>query len=390
MTNDRLPDSPQGTAFLLPEGTRLLHIGPHKTGTTSLQNSIRANREEILRQGVYYGAPEGRLASNRIARSLLRLPFKNPDEIVEYEEWEDQVARVRASTAGRVIVSGEEFSFCEKREIRTLLNDLGRERVHVVVTVRPLAKVLPSQWQLDLRGSFTSGSFDEWLRWTLKPQGLRKIAMLLGIPHPFWFRHRHDELVTRWAAEVGADRVTVVIGDDRDHRVLLRAFEGMLGLTDGTLLPVDGKSNPSLSAEEIAIILRVQQILSQRKLIFAERVRSRQIQRRLLAQRPRRSTDTKIVIPAWAVESVRETSQKIHDGLLASGVRIIGDPSLLLEANAPKPGATPLDIDEIESAAQRMVAELEADGKLQPGQMKTSATRAVTKILRRLSRRAGS
>lgn len=382
--------SPQRRALLLPEGTRLLHIGPHKTGTTSLQNSIRANREEILSQGVYYGAPEGRLASNRIARSLLRLPFKNPDEIVEYGEWEDQVARVRASTERRVIVSGEEFSFCEKREIRTLLNDLGRERVHVVVTVRPLAKVLPSQWQLDLRGSFTSGSFDEWLRWTLKPQGLRKIAMLLGIPHPFWFRHRHDELVARWAAEAGADKVTVVIGDDRDHRVLLRAFEGLLGLTDGTLLPVDGKSNPSLSAEEIAIILRVQLILAQRQLVFAERVRSRQIQRRLLAQRPRSPSDSKIVIPGWAVESVREASQKIHDGLIASGVRIIGDPSLLLEANAPKPGAKRLDTDEIESAAQRMVAELDADGKLQPGQKKTSATRALTKILRRLSRRVGN
>jgi hypothetical protein len=376
--------------ILLPEGTRLLHIGPHKTGTTSLQNSIRANRDEILRQGVYYGAPEGRLASNRIARSLLKLPFKNPDEVVGYHEWEDQVARVRSSTAKRVIVSGEEFSFCESKEIRTLLKDLDKDRVHVVITVRPLAKVLPSQWQLDLRGSFTSSSFDEWLKWTLNPQGLRKISMLLGIPHPFWFRHRHDQLAMRWASEIGVNQVTVVIGDDRDHRVLLRAFEEMLGLADGTLLPVDGKSNPSLSAEEIAIILRVQQILTQRKLIFAERVRSRQIQRRLLAQRPRRSTDSKIVIPAWAVESVRETSQKIHDGLLASGVRIIGDPSLLLEANAPKPGATPLDLEEIESAAQRMVAELEADGKLQPGQKKTSAARAVTKILRRISRRAGN
>jgi hypothetical protein len=96
------------------------------------------------------------------------------------------------------------------------------------------------------------------------------------------------------------------------------------------------------------------------------------------------------VIPEWAVESVREISQKIHDGLLASGVRIIGDPSLLLQANAPKPGSMPLDMDEIESAAHQMVAGLQADGKLQPGQKKTSATRAVTKILRRLSRRAGS
>ena len=389
MSIEGSPPSSHENALLLPEGTRLLHIGPHKTGTTSLQNSIRANREEILRQGVFYGAPEGKLASNRIARSLLKMSFKRPDEIPGYEEWEDQVARVRSTTAKRVIVSGEEFSNCETKEIKTLIRDLDKERVHVVVTVRPLAKVLPSQWQLDLQGSFAIGSFDDWLQWTLKPSGLRGLAVALKIPHPFWFRHRHDQLVNRWARAVGHRRVTVVVADDRDHRVLLRAFEGMLGLTDGTLLPVDGKSNPSLSAEEIAIILRMRQILSQRKLIFAERVRSRQIQRRLLAQRPRRSTDAKIVIPEWAVESVREASQKIHDGLLASGVRIIGDPSLLLEANVPKPGAMPLDVDEIENAAQRMVAELEADGKLQQGQSETSATRAVTKILRRLSRRAG-
>jgi hypothetical protein len=372
----------------LPEGTRLLHIGPHKTGTTSLQNSIRANREEILRQGVYYGAPEGKLASNRIARSLLKMSFKRPGEVPGYEEWEDQVARVRTTTAKRVIVSGEEFSNCETKEIKTLIRDLDKERVHVVVTVRPLAKVLPSQWQLDLQGSFTVGSFDDWLRWTLKPTGLRGLAVALGIPHPFWFRHRHDQLVNRWAREVGAERVTVVVADDRDHRVLLRAFEAMLGLTDGTLLPVDGKSNPSLSVEEVAIILRTQEILMERGLIFAERVRSRQIQRRLLTQRPRDPNDSKIVIPEWAVESVREASQKIHDGLLASGVRIIGDPSLLLQANAPKAGQKGANHAEIEASAQQMVAELAADGKLQPGRKQGSAARALSRVARRLARRA--
>jgi len=212
------------------------------------------------------------------------------------------------------------------------------------------------------------------------------VALLLGIPHPFWFRHRHDELVARWAAEVGVDRVSVVIGDDRDHRILLRAFEGLLGLNDSTLLPVEGKSNPSLTAEEIAIVLRVQQILKQRRLRFAERVRSRQIQRRLLTLRERRPTDSKIVIPYWAVERVRAISREIHDGLLASGVRIIGDPELLLRADSPRADSPQLDRDEIERTAQAMIAELEADGKLQVGQEKTSTTRAFGKALRRLTR----
>jgi hypothetical protein len=366
-------------------GTRLLHIGPHKTGTTSLQNSIRANRDEILRQGVFYGAPEGRLASNRIARSLLRLPFKNPNEVVDYREWEDQVARVRASEAPRVIVSGEEFSFCEKREIQTLLKDLGRDRVHVVVTVRPLAKVLPSQWQLDLRGSFTSGSFDEWLRWTLKPRGARRIAQLIGVPHPFWFRHRHDELVARWAKEIGADRVSVVVVDDRDHRVLLTAFERLLGLSGGTLQPVDGKSNPSLSAQEIAIILRVQQLLQEKGLLFAERVRSRQIQRRLLSLRPRLATDRKIELPQWAVPEVSDLSRSVYEGLINSGVRIVGDPTLLLEVPSHAQRAD-VDTRDVESFATKMVEQLEADGKLRPGRTPPLVGRATLRALRRIKR----
>lgn len=366
-------------------GTRLLHIGPHKTGTTSLQNSIRANREEILRQGVYYGAPEGRLASNRIARSLLRLPFKNPNEVVDYREWEDQVARVRASSASRVIVSGEEFSFCEKREIQTLLNDLGKDRVHVVITVRPLAKVLPSQWQLDLRGSFTSSSFDEWLGWTLKPRGARRIAQLIGVPHPFWFRHRHDQLAARWADAIGPDRVSVVVVDDRDHRVLLTAFERLLGLTRGTLLPVDGKSNPSLSAQEIAIILRVQQLLQERGLIFADRVRSRQIQRRLLSIRPRLSSDQKIALPQWAVSAVSDLSRSVYDGLIASGVRIIGNPELLLQVHS-QGQSVEVNQSEVESFATQMIEQFEADGKLRPGRRTPRIGKAVSRVFRRIRR----
>lgn len=369
----------------LAAGTRLLHIGPHKTGTTSLQNSIRANREEILRQGVYYGAPEGRLASNRIARSLLRLPFKNPNEVVDYGEWEDQVARVKASGAPRVIVSGEEFSFCEKREIQTLLDDLGRDRVHVVVTARPLAKVLPSQWQLDLRGSFTSSSFEEWLGWTLRPRGVRRIAQLIGVPHPFWFRHRHDQLARRWADAIGADRVSVVVVDDRDHRVLLSAFEHLLGLSSGTLQPVDGKSNPSLTAQEIAIILRLQKKMQERERLFAERVRSRQIQRRLLAIRERRATDQKITLPQWAVPEVTQVSRRIHDGLMDSGVRIIGDPTLLLEV----PGQSDenqVEEAETETYAERMFSQLSEDGKLRPGRSAPLAGRVASRALRRLKR----
>src|SRR3989304_5738516 len=40
--------------LLLPEGTRLLHIGPHKTGTTTIQGAFHGARADLLSQGVRY------------------------------------------------------------------------------------------------------------------------------------------------------------------------------------------------------------------------------------------------------------------------------------------------------------------------------------------------
>src|SRR5207249_2973145 len=44
----------QRAKLLLPEGTRLVHIGPPKTGTTAVQGAFHARRREVLAQGVRY------------------------------------------------------------------------------------------------------------------------------------------------------------------------------------------------------------------------------------------------------------------------------------------------------------------------------------------------
>ena len=38
----------------IPEGGRLIHIGPHKTGTTTLQWALHHAREALHEQGVHY------------------------------------------------------------------------------------------------------------------------------------------------------------------------------------------------------------------------------------------------------------------------------------------------------------------------------------------------
>ena len=41
-------------AALLEPGTRLLHIGPHKTGTTAVQGALHLARERLAAEGVVY------------------------------------------------------------------------------------------------------------------------------------------------------------------------------------------------------------------------------------------------------------------------------------------------------------------------------------------------
>jgi hypothetical protein len=90
------------------------------------------------------------------------------------------------------VLSSEFFAEADDATARRVIADLGGARVHVVVTLRSLTRILPSQWQQYLQNGFDF-RYLEWLEGILSepPQ----------TPTPgFWRRHRHDALVTRWAA----------------------------------------------------------------------------------------------------------------------------------------------------------------------------------------------
>lgn len=47
---------PIGPLAALPAGTRLLHIGPHKTGTTAIQGALFAAKDMLPEHGVEFPA----------------------------------------------------------------------------------------------------------------------------------------------------------------------------------------------------------------------------------------------------------------------------------------------------------------------------------------------
>ena len=177
----------------VPAGTRLLHIGPHKTGTTSLQAALWTARESMLEQGV-------RLAGRSrnpvgAARAVMGQASSYSDKPPPIREWRQLVHDVDHAVEPRVVISSEFFAHADDAAVRRIVEELDPSRLHVVVTLRPLARIIPSMWQQNVQAGKRQ-SLDRWLRTLFPEPGEAPNAS-------FWTLHRHDELVRRWAPSAG-------------------------------------------------------------------------------------------------------------------------------------------------------------------------------------------
>lgn len=144
----------------LPEGSVLLHIGPHKTGTTMLQGALFQARPAMAEHGVdYVGKRRQQLAAAQFIN-------KRNDPDASEKAWHQLVRQVADSTAPLRVVSSEGFAESDDETARHVVDQLGGDRVRILVTLRPLAKILPSAWQQYVRNRHPR-PYTEWLDRTL-------------------------------------------------------------------------------------------------------------------------------------------------------------------------------------------------------------------------------
>ena len=195
---------PRATDVLVPAGTRLLHVGAQKTGTTAIQASLVAARDELPAQGVRVIGRERQ--PDHAVLAVLGRPTAAGTPPPSPALWDQLVGRFRSAGEPRTILSEENLSFAGPATIARIVRDLDPERVRVVVTLRHIARILPSHWQQSVQVGITD-DLDAWLRTVFdRFDGAR--------PHPFWQGQRQDKLVAGWAEAVGADRLTVVAVDE--------------------------------------------------------------------------------------------------------------------------------------------------------------------------------
>ncbi|MGH1561858.1 hypothetical protein [Mumia sp. DW29H23] len=313
------------TELLLPEGTRLVHVGPHKTGSTALQGAFDNARGAALEQGVRYA---GRTRHESVAVRWVTdriLPQQNP--VAAEKRWRELVTELTESPEPRVVVSSEFFSDAKEEHVEAVVRDLGREKLTIAITLRPLAKILPSQWQQYLQRGMTH-SYDEWLDRTFNGTS----------PTPsFWQRHRHDALVRRWGDVVGFDNVVVIMLDGKDYGFLPHTFEELLGLRDGTLEVPEDLVNRSLTFHEAEMLraFNVQYKAEKLPMPLYDRLVNTRAGHYLKHRRPE-AGEARIETPGWAIEAAQKVGAEMAENIVASGARVIGDPGTLALGARPR------------------------------------------------------
>ncbi len=297
----------------LPAGSVLLHVGPPKTGSTAVQGAFRQAKSDLEVIGVRCPGKERR-AKTPLA-DLLRGDGRG--------SWARFTAAVGRRAADRVWVSNEDFAAVPAQVAARAVDDLGGDRVEVVYVVRPIDKLLPSQWQQRVRRSRSAPTYDDWLREVLADEATSAHTH-------FWSRHDLAGQSAKWS---GGDprRMRFVVSREGDYDYLLHVFEDLLAIPRGTLVAEKG-ANSSLTLSGAELLRELDRLIADVGVDdVLYRTELKPAISKLMRDRPVDAADERIELPGWAVGRVEALNQRRADFLERSGHPLIGDPRSLVE-----------------------------------------------------------
>ena len=118
----------------------ILHVGPHKTGSTYLQKRLALHARDLARQGVTYPAHARNNLGHGAVVNYLRGWRRHTDLLTE-----ETFAEIAAHET--VLLSSENFVLLETDALQSLRRLFPDHDISVVFILRSLTSVLPSHWQ---------------------------------------------------------------------------------------------------------------------------------------------------------------------------------------------------------------------------------------------------
>ena len=315
----------------------LLHIGEPKTGTTFLQHVMWRNRAELAAQGVVLPGhhPQDHYRASQDLRDIQKLASDPAGSWTG--EW-DILAR-QAQQASRVaVISHELFSAADPQQADRAVASLHPAEVHVVLTVRDIATLLPAEWQETVKHRNAKG-FGEWLEDVIDRESYSADR------RQWWFWRVHDTMAILgiWAQYVPPQRIHVITVPPRgsDNALLWQRFAALLEVDPASVDISRARPNASLGLPEIEFLRRLNEVLPEEvpDWFYMWNVKEG-VAHRALAARPR---EGRLVIPAEREEWAGKQADVLVEALSESDYDVVGNLEELRPLPVTGPAASSAD-----------------------------------------------
>ena len=327
------------TAHRTAEARVFLHIGEPKTGTTFIQQVMWSNRAELAAQGVVLPGhhPQDHFRASQDLRGIEKLATDPAGPWTG--EWD--ILASQAQQAGKTaVISHELLSAADAGQAARAVASLAPAGVHIVLTVRDMATLLPAEWQETVKHR-NARSWEDWLGDVIDRESADDDR------RKWWFWRVHDTMaiLRLWAGQVPPERIHVIPTPSRGSAggLLWERFATVLGIDPGSADLSRARPNASLGMAEIEFLRRLNQALPGRDTVpdwfYMWNVKET-VAHRALADLPRGG---RLILPADRDSWAKEQSETLISGLRESGYHIAGDLDDLRPPQAAEPVTSPSD-----------------------------------------------
>jgi hypothetical protein len=315
-----------------------LHIGEPKTGTTFLQQVMWSNRAELAARGVVLPGHHGQ-DHFRASQDLRGIEKLASDPAGSWTgEWEILARQAaQAAQAGKTaVISHELFSAADAPQAERAVASLRPAEVHIVITVRDMASLLPAEWQETVKHR-NARAWEDWLGDVIDKESVAEDR------REWWFWRVHDTLAIArlWARYVPPERIHVITMAPRGSgtSLLWERFASLLGVDPAVADLSRARPNASLGLAEIEFLRRLNQALPADipDWFYMWNVKEA-VAHQALAARP---AGGRLLLPADRDAWAKEQAEALIAGLRESDYEVVGDLGELRPRQAAGPGASP-------------------------------------------------
>jgi len=316
-----------------------LHVGMHKTGTTYVQQLMRANRKPLRAHGVLYPGGKGFPSQVFAVWDLLgrRPRGSGPDNRIT-GAWPALVEGVRAADDPTVLVSDEHLSLASGRQVRTAVSAFPDHEVHVLATVRDLVRVVTSAWQEEVknRGTWTWAEFAAAIR----DPARRGTSPARG----FWARQDAPAILSTWAEVVPTERIHLVTvpPTGSSPTLLVERLGSVMGLDPANLTEPAAWANETVGLVGTELIRRLNPMLAG----LNQRQFDRAMKLTMVRVMAERAETVRLSLPQQDLDWAVAMGERMTGSLREAGYPIVGDLADLTPQ--PVPGRQPADVSDTE------------------------------------------